>query len=139
VHKRYPKNIVVLLLTFGSATLCAQDQRFSGINNIHGKTLQWNRGSSPKQMILNTMPGNGETRQSTFAHLKAAAGVGIAFLSISNSDILNQHTGAPLAADIYVRNFGFFCKKEMQFEKTLRVPLRFRLGSLEQCNVLEQK
>lgn len=44
-----------------------------------------------------------------------------------------------IPADYYTRNFGFFCKKELQFEKTIHVPLRFRLGSLEQCNSLEGK
>ena len=41
--------------------------------------------------------------------------------------------------DYYVQHFGFVCKKEWQFEKTTHVPLRFRLGSLDYCNTLEQK
>jgi hypothetical protein len=42
-------------------------------------------------------------------------------------------------ADYYTRHMGFFCKKEWEFEKTAHLPLRFRLGSLENCNYLEGK
>ena len=45
----------------------------------------------------------------------------------------------PLANDYYPCHFGFFCKKELQFERATKIPLRFRLGSLEQCNALEGK
>jgi hypothetical protein len=38
-----------------------------------------------------------------------------------------------------VDNLGFFCKKEILIQKTLHLPLYFRLGSLEYCNKLEGK
>jgi len=41
--------------------------------------------------------------------------------------------------DIYTRQFGFFCRKELQFEKSTRIPLRFRVGSLAYSNALEGK
>jgi hypothetical protein len=39
----------------------------------------------------------------------------------------------------YSQSIGFFCRKELQMQKITSVPLRFRLGSLDYVNWLEQK
>jgi hypothetical protein len=41
--------------------------------------------------------------------------------------------------DFYCRQLGFFCRKEWEFEKKTNIPLRFRLGSLSDCNFMEGK
>ena len=41
--------------------------------------------------------------------------------------------------DFYTQNFGFFCKKELQLEKMTRIPVKIRLGSVQQCDWLEGK
>ena len=39
----------------------------------------------------------------------------------------------------YIRDLGFFCKKELQLDNITPIPLRIRLGSLEYVNYLERK
>ena len=45
----------------------------------------------------------------------------------------------PLIKDYYTSNLGFICKREYIFEKQTSIPLRFRIGSLDYTNYLEQK
>lgn len=39
----------------------------------------------------------------------------------------------------YATQMGFFCKEELSIQKTTRLPVFFRLGSLEYVNKLEGK
>ena len=40
---------------------------------------------------------------------------------------------------MYVKTLGIICKAEYKFEKVTLIPLRFRVGSLDYTNYLEQK
>lgn len=44
-----------------------------------------------------------------------------------------------LPADQFTREFGFFCKEELQLQKRTGVNFSLRLGTLEYCNYLEGK
>ena len=64
----------------------------------------------------------------------------IHFTSPASSVVTNwEHIKQIVPEDFYTCNIGFFCKKELLIEKTIKIPLRFRLGSLEQCNYYEGK
>jgi hypothetical protein len=44
-----------------------------------------------------------------------------------------------LSPDYYTKCLGFFCRVELQVEKKINIPLRFRVGSLDYLNKLEGK
>lgn len=46
---------------------------------------------------------------------------------------------APLAAGFYTAGLGIICKKEWQLDKITPIAFRFRLGSLDYVNWMEQK
>ncbi len=44
-----------------------------------------------------------------------------------------------LSPDYYASQLSFFCKQEIKFEKIAKIPLKFRLGSVEDCDRMEGK
>ena len=44
-----------------------------------------------------------------------------------------------LSSNYYATNLGFFCKKEIAAEKTIKFPVKFRLGSVQYCDAMEGK
>lgn len=59
------------------------------------------------------------------------------FPSVCKPEIFSRQP--VIAGNFYTQNFGFFCKKELQLEKLTKVPFKFRLGSVQQCDWLEGK
>jgi hypothetical protein len=44
-----------------------------------------------------------------------------------------------IPGDFATCDYGFFCRQELKIEKNTNIPIRFRLGSLAQCNYYEGK
>ncbi|MCY7293556.1 MAG: hypothetical protein LH615_15370 [Ferruginibacter sp.] len=44
-----------------------------------------------------------------------------------------------VSPSFYSNNLAFFCRQEIKFEKVTKIPLKFRLGSVQQVDYLEGK
>lgn len=44
-----------------------------------------------------------------------------------------------ISPTFYLGNLAFFCRQEIKFEKATKIPLKFRLGSVQQVDYLEGK
>jgi hypothetical protein len=95
---------------------------------------------------------NAQTKQITvvpvpiiFYHYKTQKAAGnnpdifFAIPSVLTKTVFLPMPQSALEPDYYTRHFGFFCKKELQFEKATAVPLKLRLGDLNYVNKLEGK
>jgi len=60
------------------------------------------------------------------------------FMTSSNK-IGSIHYFPIVPASFYSYRLGFFCKQEIKFDKISKIPFRFRLGSVDQCDRLEGK
>ena len=61
-------------------------------------------------------------------------------ISFAPPDHLNKSINfSTIPADFSTCNYGFFCKEELKIEKATGLPIRIRLGSLQQCNYYEGK
>ena len=57
----------------------------------------------------------------------------------SKQPVLPGTIQPPIAPDFYAMHLGFFCKQEIKFEKATKIPFKFRLGSVQQCDWMEGK
>jgi hypothetical protein len=85
----------------------------------------------PVNQALISVSAPVKPRMSTFYNIIPAVG----FIT----EPASQKIHAILAPNHYTQNFGFFCKQELKIQKITKIPLFFRLGSLEYCNQLEGK
>jgi hypothetical protein len=94
-------------------------------NHLEAQNKQWSVVPKPAVFQKNPVSGPGLMPQKTTA--------------LYTPSLAQKTVSAVISADYYTRHFGYFCKKELQFEKATSIPLRFRLGGLDYVNKLEGK
>jgi len=113
--KQTIKIISVVSLLFCSLAVSGQQQRLYDFKSI----------SSPRIHITKSFEKN-------FVMVSAAPN------PVTKTNWNGRFT-APVSPDHYTRNFGFFCKEELQLQKRTGVNFSLRLGTLDYCNFLEGK
>lgn len=58
---------------------------------------------------------------------------------VNGADSLKYFSPRIIPANLYSKNLAFFCKAELQLEKQTKIPIRFRLGSMDYVDALEGK
>lgn len=61
------------------------------------------------------------------------------FVDRRNINSLNNAVVKTIPPGYYFSSLGFFCQKELQVAKTLRFPVKLRLGSVEYTDEIEGK
>ncbi|MEO5946605.1 MAG: hypothetical protein ABIP79_07280 [Chitinophagaceae bacterium] len=139
--------LVVLLLMFQGAVLgqieTTNDTIFfcDWIDIKHAKETTWKRQFSPKHITrekgdFTKLPAEYEMLKKFDFEKQLRSDAAIKSSFHFNKIFKFNTTVLP---ETYTNHLGFFCKKELQFEKITTVPIRFRLGSLDYVNWMEGK
>jgi hypothetical protein len=111
--------IVVLLIFFNGEIFAQKLQRNNSFNAPF-----WGHSS----YYHNTVKTN------VYRYLTKQAGTEAQIVRQMNFTVKN-----PVSMNFYSQHLSFFCNQELKLEKITSVPFRFRLGSLDYVNYLEQK
>jgi len=102
-------------------------------SSVHAQNAGWRAGYPSVQWAFRF-----EAPVSHLAIPSFAKSMGISS-PVKKQEYVHISAAVMPSADYYAQNMGYMCKREWQFEKAAHIPLRIRLGSLDECNFLEGK
>jgi hypothetical protein len=120
--------LVVLVLMFSGESF--GQQTFLSISEKHSSNLK----SIQKSIDLLRM----DDKSFPFALPKDTI-IQVRYLWVLKPDCYGSKWGIEPTYIKYVKQLGYFCQKELQLDKLTPLPIRFRLGSLDYVNWMEQK
>ena len=82
---------------------------------------------------------NGINKPMPFLKLSAAAKPYAASVLKVKTPATQRQIMPFLSPNYYASHLGFFCQQEIKIAKSAKIPLKFRLGSIEDCDRLEGK
>lgn len=89
------------------------------------------------QKIFTALPS--ARQEMNYDTTKRVLSVSIPFNSRLNLNSFSNPAVKPVSATYYFNSLGFFCQKELQIEKTLKFPVKFRLGGVAYTDQMEGK
>ena len=110
--KRTIKILLSVIVIVSSFSANSQQLALQDFNKISASQFSISKSSEKKYVIAPTLPVKRE------------------YMPIHGQNI---------PVDNYTRNFGFFCKEELQLQKRSGLNFSLRLGTLDYCNMLEGK
>jgi hypothetical protein len=127
MNQRYFFGVVVLIFLFCGEILGQEKnvEKIPVLLNNYSNYTGFFRSGSHRYFIKNTP----EYRQE----------MAVKPIALSLSTFAFYPLISPVTKDFYSQHLSFFCRKELQIEKATSIPLRFRLGSLQYTDYLEQK
>ena len=90
-------------------------------------------------VVTNIYSQNQQQKKITLLLLQPLSNALPSTLSITNNPKLTSISQPFLSPNYYSTQLGFFCKQEIKIEKTAKIPFKFRLGSVEDCDRMEGK
>jgi hypothetical protein len=130
VNKKAKKLIFCMIFVAGGV-FAQKKISIYGVDFLDNKQKWPHESYFPPQIKYPSLPGEYKIKGKAFSETGSP--------DVNNKPERQTQNFFRIEPDFYYKNMGFFCKKELQLEKATKIPFKFRLGSVAQCDWLEGK